>query len=118
VGPNFHNLVVTWPSEEDPRQIQKELHKIEETYGRSRDKTREGAKFSSRTLDLDLILYGDRVMAEPGLILPRPDIIRYAFVLRPLADLAPLHRHPAIGRTFADLWQEFDVAKQPLWPLA
>jgi 2-amino-4-hydroxy-6-hydroxymethyldihydropteridine diphosphokinase len=71
-------------------------------------------KFSSRPLDIDLLLYGSRVDPEPPLRLPRRDILEHGFVLRPLADVAPGLVHPLTGRTIAEHWQEFDVDSHPL----
>ncbi len=101
-GPDFHNLAVGFDSAEPPRRIAGVLRAIEDAHGRRRDVPR----FASRTLDLDLLLYGEAVIEEPGLRLPREEILRYAFVLRPLAELAPELRHPTAGRTLAELWAE------------
>jgi len=79
---------------------------MEERHGRSRT----SQKFSSRTLDVDLILYGDTVLDEPNLRLPRDEITRYAFVLEPLAEIAPDLRHPVIGATYRELWADFKVS--------
>ncbi len=88
---------------------------IEEMHGR----TRQCKKFSSRTLDIDLLLYGDVVLEEGKLKLPRDEITRYAFVLEPLAEIAPDHKHPVSGQRYADLWAAFDktgLAQQRLGP--
>ena len=50
-------------------------------------------------------MFGDQVGEAAGLRLPRPDILRYAFVLKPLADLAPDATHPELGQTYQALWQ-------------
>jgi len=93
------------------------LHGIEAQLGRER-----GARWGPRTLDLDLLLYDDVVNDEPGLVLPRDDINRYAFVLRPLAELAGGERHPVSGQTYDELWAAFDADSQPMqrvdWPPA
>lgn len=103
-GPAFHNLVVGFSSEWPVLDIAAILTEIEERHGR----TRADKKFSSRTLDIDLLLYGDTVLSEGRLHLPRPEITRYAFVLEPLAEIAPDHRHPLTGERYADLWAAFD----------
>lgn len=100
-GPDFLNLVVGFETTESPGEIRKRLAELEARAGRDRS----GGKFSSRTLDLDLLLYGNRI--DASLKLPHPDIERYAFVLKPLADLAPDLLHPVTGATIADLWQSF-----------
>ena len=100
-GPPFLNLAVSFHTEETPEEIRQVLAQLESLAGRDRS----GGKFSSRTLDLDLLLYGNRV--DEALKLPHPDIGRYAFVLKPLADLAPNLRHPATGTTLSELWAQF-----------
>ena len=99
-GPPFLNLVVSFRTEEAARDVLGALAELEERAGRDRS----AGKFSSRTLDLDLLLYGDRVDAT--LKLPHPDIEHYAFVLRPLADLAGDLRHPTIGVALSALWEQ------------
>lgn len=100
-GPDFLNLVVSFRTEERPAEILERLADLEAHAGRDRS----AGQFSSRTLDLDLLLYGDRI--DAALKLPHPDIERYAFVLKPLADLAPDLRHPATGAAFSEHWESF-----------
>jgi 2-amino-4-hydroxy-6-hydroxymethyldihydropteridine diphosphokinase len=61
-----------------------------------------------------LLLYGDAVLSDPAIRVPREDIRKYAFVLGPLAELAPELRHPLSGETMAELWAAFDQAAHPL----
>lgn len=112
-GDPFYNLVVAFDAEQAPREIVSLLHGIEDQQGRVRD----GERFAARTLDLDLLLYDDLQMRDGKLVLPRDEITRYAFVLRPLAELAPDTRHPVIGRTYAELWGGFSAEDQALWPV-
>ena len=105
-GPPFLNLVVSFHTEETPEEIRDALAKLEALAGRDRS----GGKFSSRTLDLDLLLHGDLVDAR--LKLPHPDIERCAFVLKPLVDLAPKHCHPSTGAAFSELWDSFSGFRQ------
>ncbi len=110
-GDNFYNLVLAFETDCEVHDLAAVLHRIEAGFGRCRG----GPRLAPRTLDLDLILYGDTVLREGGLELPRPDILRYAFVLRPLAELAPERRHPLSGRSYAELWAAFDATGQPTW---
>jgi 2-amino-4-hydroxy-6-hydroxymethyldihydropteridine diphosphokinase len=103
-GPPFHNLVVAFSTDLPVEKVAEILTDIEERHGR----TRQCKKFSSRTLDIDLILYNDLVRREDKPNLPRDEIIRYAFVLEPLAEIAPNQRHPITGERYADLWARFD----------
>ncbi len=67
-----------------------------------------GNKFEARTLDLDLVLYGDLILSEGRLQIPRDEITRYAFVLEPLAEVSPDLRHPETNIRYAELWENFD----------
>ncbi len=101
-GDDFLNLVVGIDTDEPLESVRRVLAELEAAQGR----VRGGEKFSARTLDLDLLTWGDQV--DPASNLPRDEILRYAFVLRPLADVAPHERHPVDGRTFGELWRAFD----------
>jgi 2-amino-4-hydroxy-6-hydroxymethyldihydropteridine diphosphokinase len=109
-GDDFYNLVVAFDTAESPRAVSEALDEMESRCGRNR----LGTRFGPRTLDLDLLLHGDSVVDEPGLMLPRPDLLRYSFMLGPLAALAGEKRHPVSGKSFAELWAEFDQAAHPL----
>jgi 2-amino-4-hydroxy-6-hydroxymethyldihydropteridine diphosphokinase len=65
-------------------------------------------------MDLDILMYDQLVSDEPGLVLPRPDLLRRAFMLKPLAELAPALRHPTQHRTIGELWAQFPGADHPL----
>jgi len=110
-GDNFHNLVVGIETELQPRALLEALCRIETAHGR----VRGAEKFSPRTLDIDLLTYGDLIIQEAGIQVPRDEIVRYAFVLLPLSEVAPLERHPQNGKTYRELWSEFDASGQSLW---
>lgn len=113
----FYNLVVGFQTSDSPQAVQELLHRIEDSQGRLRT-----GELAARTLDLDLLLYDDLVIQEGRLMLPRPDIDRYAFVLGPLAEIAGERQHPVSGVRYADLWSAFDATGQELqridWPPA
>ncbi|MFT3790756.1 MAG: 2-amino-4-hydroxy-6-hydroxymethyldihydropteridine diphosphokinase [Rudaea sp.] len=99
-GPDFLNLAVAIDTDLEPAALDDWLHALEDRHGRRRDVPR----FSSRTLDIDIVLYDDLVMRGEGhLELPRPEL-KHAFVLKPLADIAPAVREPCSGKTLAQLW--------------
>jgi len=109
-GAPFLNLVCRFDSDHPVTHIDQLLHQIEDRNGRRRDEP----GVSSRTLDLDLLLYDDLCLQQGRLKLPRDEITRYAFVLRPLADLAPDLKYPRSNVTMAELWQRFDTNAPPL----
>jgi 2-amino-4-hydroxy-6-hydroxymethyldihydropteridine diphosphokinase len=110
VGDDFLNLVVCAEVDMAATAVCAALREIETEQGRDRS----GPRFGSRTLDLDLLLYDDVVVSVPGLQLPRAEILQRAFVLAPLADLAPTARHPVTGATFAQLWADMDKDRETL----
>ncbi len=112
-GDDFLNLVATFESDLAPPAIQDQIEAIHDRAGRERS----GEKFAARTLDIDLLLHGDAIVDEPPVRVPRPDVLEYAFVLGPLAELAPSLVHPVTGRTIRDHWQDFDREEHPLTPV-
>ncbi|MEO6080063.1 MAG: 2-amino-4-hydroxy-6-hydroxymethyldihydropteridine diphosphokinase [Steroidobacteraceae bacterium] len=109
-GPDFINFVVELPVAGDPALLKGELKCIEAQCGRLPD----APKWAPRAMDLDILLFGDVVQEAPSLMLPRPDLLRWAFMLGPLAELAPALHHPIADVAIGDLWQRFDHAASPL----
>ena len=112
-GDAFYNMVISCEVDLPVHETNHVLREIEDANGRDRS----SPKFSSRTLDLDLLLYDDLVLNENGLILPRGEILKNAFVLWPLAEIAPNARHPVSGKTYKALWAEFDKTRENLKPI-
>ena len=94
----FLNAVVAVETERSPEDLLQLLLCIERQFGRIRSEPN-----SPRTLDLDILLYDDRVINSPELTIPHPRMHERAFVLRPLADIAPDWRHPVTGERVSDL---------------
>ena len=97
--PPFLNAVVCLETDRVPRDLLTQLLEIEAHFGR----VRSGPKNSARTLDLDLLQYGDLVCEEPGLMLPHPRLHQRAFVLIPFAEVCPEWCHPLLAKTVAEL---------------
>jgi 2-amino-4-hydroxy-6-hydroxymethyldihydropteridine diphosphokinase len=113
-GEEFINLVVGFRTSLELAELLVRLHAVETACGRPRD----AAKWAPRSMDLDVLLYGDVVGEFPGARLPRPDLVRRAFMLGPLAEIAPDVRHPTDGRTIGELWAAFDRDAHALRPVA
>ncbi|MES2919179.1 MAG: 2-amino-4-hydroxy-6-hydroxymethyldihydropteridine diphosphokinase [Pseudomonadota bacterium] len=112
-GSNFYNLVVGIDTDLPVGELSALLRGIEDANGR----VRGGAKFAPRTLDIDILTYGNACGEIDGVQLPRDEILKNAFVLRPLADIAPNDRHPETTRPYAEHWEAYDPARQKLWPI-
>lgn len=124
-GPDFVNAAAALHITEAPEAVLTRLHAVEAEFGRRRE-----ARWGARTLDLDLIAVGDRVLpdgatqarwraldlraaqgqAPDRLILPHPRMQERAFVLVPLADVAPEWRHPLLGRTVREMLADLPEA--------
>ena len=108
-GADFLNAAAAIRTDLTPEALNAWLHALEDAHGRDRS----GPRYSDRTLDIDIVLYDDLVAAGPGdtgagpgqaLRIPR-DELRHAFVLKPLAEIAPGAVHPLERRTIAELWR-------------
>jgi len=113
-GDDFINLVVGFATAQSAAQVREQLQAIEVSCGRASNAPR----WAPRSMDLDILLYGPLVSQEPGLILPRPDLVRRAYMLRPLADIASELVHPTLGRTIGELWQDFAQDSHELVPIS
>ncbi|NRB38970.1 MAG: 2-amino-4-hydroxy-6-hydroxymethyldihydropteridine diphosphokinase [Pseudomonadales bacterium] len=110
-GDNFFNLVVKINTELSVGDLLVCLRKIEDDHGR----IRKCERFSARTLDIDILTYDDVVGTIDGVELPRDEILKNAFVLWPMADVAADVKHPLTHKTYAHHWQAFDRSSQRLW---
>jgi len=112
-GDPFYNLVVGFETDSLIGELYRVLRDIEFENGRSRS----GAKFSSRTLDIDILTYDNCHGTFDGVDLPRAEIDYNAFVLWPLAEIAGLDTHPVTNMNYTDMWSAFDKSCQKLWPV-
>lgn len=112
-GADFINGVAGFATELAVSEVLKTLHAIETLCGRPR----EAPRWAPRSMDLDVLLYGDLICQEPHLKLPRPDLLKRAYMLGPLAALAPDLIHPTEKQTIGELWNRFDRAAHPLVPV-
>jgi len=109
-GPPFYNLVAGFTTELGVAEVNRWFHEIESAFGRERT----ADKNAPRTLDLDLLTFGDQVGVIDGQSLPRDEILRYGFVLGPLAEVAPDARHPVTGDRYGELWARFPKDEPPM----
>jgi 2-amino-4-hydroxy-6-hydroxymethyldihydropteridine diphosphokinase len=103
-GEDFYNLAARFETDQPIERLREQLAQIEAAHGRARS----DARFGPRTLDIDILLYGDLIRHDGRIDVPRPEIRRWAFVLGPLAEIAPDARHPETGERFIDLWRAFN----------
>lgn len=107
-GEDFVNLVAAFETALPPRAVLEILHAIEADCGRAR----KAPKWAPRTMDLDLLLFGELQLDEPGLRLPRPDLLKRPYMLGPAAEVAPHAVHPVEQETLAELWSRFEREAQ------
>ena len=109
-GADFINLALGFTTALPLAAVLEKLHAIELLCGRGRT----DEKWAPRRMDLDVLLFGELVGEFPGARLPRPDLVRRAYMLGPLAAIAPSVVHPTLKRTIGELWAEFDQGAHPL----
>ncbi len=102
-GADFINLVVGFNTGQSVTAVRRQLQAIEAACDRPPD----APKWAPRSMDLDILLFGDLVSNEPGLVIPRPDLVKRPYMLKPMADIAPDVIHPTAGKTMRELWIGF-----------
>ena len=112
-GDPFLNLIVRIETELRLSELSCQLKTMETELGRQR----QNNKFSARTIDIDIVLYGKLKGEADGIELPRPELYYNAFVLKPLVDLAPNDIDPKSGMSFSELDEQLAL-DQPLWPVS
>jgi 2-amino-4-hydroxy-6-hydroxymethyldihydropteridine diphosphokinase len=112
-GDNFFNLVVRITSDKTVGEVSTILKKIEDDNGRDRTAPR----FGPRSLDIDILTIDEVTGNYDGIDLPRDEILKNAFVLLPLAELASDTLHPVTGKTYSQHWEEYDKSTQKLWTI-
>jgi 2-amino-4-hydroxy-6-hydroxymethyldihydropteridine diphosphokinase len=105
-GPEYRNGIAIVETNNPPEAVLAALHSLEAAFRRVRL-----LRNAPRTLDLDLVAYGRRVVATPGLTLPHPRAAERRFVMGPLAEIAPSWRHPVSGKTAAELAREATIGR-------
>ncbi|OGX13963.1 MAG: 2-amino-4-hydroxy-6-hydroxymethyldihydropteridine diphosphokinase [Omnitrophica bacterium RIFOXYB12_FULL_50_7] len=106
-GGSFLNAVWSFETSLSPRDLLEKIQKIEINANRQRNKPNE-----ARTLDLDILFYGDQVIREPGMTVPHPRLHERAFVLVPFCDLEPGWEHPELKRTMKEILKGLNSGKR------
>jgi 2-amino-4-hydroxy-6-hydroxymethyldihydropteridine diphosphokinase len=112
-GDNFLNLVVAMDTDIPVGTLSNALREIENNNGR----VRAGSKFSARTLDIDILTYGNEVGLIDGIELPRDEITKYGFVITPLVDIAANELLPGSDKTYQSIAAELSLDEKELWPV-
>lgn len=107
-GPNFYNLVSCFETKESVYDLKSVLNEIENSHGRHASET----KFSSRTLDIDILYYDNLILSDDKIQIPRKEICEYDFVLKPLVDLVPDFIHPIQNISHLEIMNNIKVKKQ------
>lgn len=98
---NFMNQIIMVNTSLEPRQILEEITRIEREMGRERKE-----KWGPRVIDVDIVLYGKRIIRDKGLEIPHPDMHKRNFVLVPLMEIAPDYEHPVLKKNIDELYME------------
>jgi 2-amino-4-hydroxy-6-hydroxymethyldihydropteridine diphosphokinase len=106
-GDDFVNLVLGFETDLPLQAVMERLHDAEAACGRER----HAPKWAPRSMDLDILLFGEMLCDEPGLKLPRPDLLKRPYMLGPAAEIAPTLVHPTAHRTLGDLWQDMQATQ-------
>ena len=106
-GPNFYNLVCSFNTTEDIYKLKERLNKIELDHGRNLNEI----KYSSRTLDIDILYYDNLILVDDKIKIPRKEIIEYDFVLRPLIDIDAEFIHPVLLIPNNKIEEKHDIKK-------
>lgn len=109
-GDDFINLVIGFTTDNPLPVVIGKLQEAEAICGRERN----APKWAPRVMDLDILLYDDLILDQPGLKLPRPDLVRRAYMLQPMVDLAPDLVHPSLGITLEVLWKHMQSEGHPM----
>ena len=112
-GPDFINLVMGFTTAQPLAAVIARLHAIETQCGRPR----YAPKWASRTMDLDVLLFGETVEKTAEYTLPRPDLLKRPYMLGPMAEIAPEVVHPVAGKTIGELWKEFEHNGHSMTPV-
>jgi len=112
-GPDFINLVIGFSAAQPLHSVIEKLRGIETNCGRPR----YAPKWASRTMDLDVLLFGDLVEKTTEYTLPRPDLLKRPYMLGPMAEIAPGVMHPTEHRSIGDLWRAFDRDGHEMTPV-
>ena len=112
-GANFLNMVVVIETEESLEALGRFLKHFEDDNGRARN----SPKFSGRTIDVDVLTYGQLCGDVQGIQLPRPEIVENAYVLWPLSQVLYDEIHPRAELTYGALWQRYEKKRQKIWSI-
>jgi 2-amino-4-hydroxy-6-hydroxymethyldihydropteridine diphosphokinase len=109
---DFVNCVLKLESSVSARELLNRIQEIELRLGRTRT-----VRWGERTIDIDILFFGDKIIQEPDLVIPHPGIQKRSFVLKPLCELCPDLIHPLLGRTIKSLWETISDESGSLWEL-